>query len=273
MTGESDATSGGSPRISALIPVHNEGWQLADCLGCLDFVDEIVVVLDRCDDDSRSIAQQYGAVILEGAWEIEGHRRNEGIEKCSGDWILEVDADERVPVALAMEIRETVVAFGSNPPPGYFLIPFDNYIGERLVRYGWGASFGVAAAPRLFTKGAKHWGEQRIHPSVTLAGPKRFLKTPMVHYVDRDISDMIARLDRYSTARAADLRQSGDIGSLANNIRRLFSRFIKCYISRKGYREGGWGFLVALLAGLYPLLSYLKARLEESDQEEDQQGG
>ena len=73
---------------------------------------------------------------------------------------------------------------------------------------------------------------------------------------------MIRRLDSYTTARAADLRESGDVGSLANNIRRFFSRFFKCYFARKGYREGGYGFLIALFAGLYPLLSHLKARLE-----------
>jgi hypothetical protein len=73
---------------------------------------------------------------------------------------------------------------------------------------------------------------------------------------------MIRRLDSYTAARAADLRESGKIGSLPNNVRRFFSRFLKCYISRKGYKEGGYGFLIALFAGLYPLVSHLKARLE-----------
>ena len=85
----------------------------------------------------------------------------------------------------------------------------------------------------------------------------------MIHYVDRNVSEMIARLDRYTTARAQDLRDNGDIGSLANNIRRLFSRFLKCYIGRKGYREGAYGILIALFAGLYPLISHLKARLDD----------
>jgi hypothetical protein len=83
-----------------------------------------------------------------------------------------------------------------------------------------------------------------------------------VHLVDRNISDMLRRLDRYTTLRAHDLRRSGDIGSFAANLRRIATRFWKCYVSRRGYREGAWGFLVALCAALYPILSYLKARLE-----------
>jgi len=74
---------------------------------------------------------------------------------------------------------------------------------------------------------------------------------------------MIRRLDSYSTARAKDLRQSGTIGTMPNNVRRLISRFIKCYFFRRGYREGGYGFLIALFAGLFPILSYLKAKLED----------
>ncbi len=73
---------------------------------------------------------------------------------------------------------------------------------------------------------------------------------------------MLRRLDRYSSARAQDLRDSGDIGSYGRNIRRIPSRFWKCYVGRKGYREGPWGFLIALCAALYPILSYLKARLD-----------
>jgi hypothetical protein len=88
------------------------------------------------------------------------------------------------------------------------------------------------------------------------------LQSRLAHRVDRNISDMLRRLDRYTTARAQDLRESGDIGTFGHNVRRIFSRFWKCYVGRRGYREGPWGFLIALCAGLYPILSYLKARLE-----------
>lgn len=245
-------------KLSALIVAHNEEAQLAACLDALRFADEIVVVLDKCTDGTKEIAGRYTDKLIEGAWAIEGERRNLGIDACSGDWILEVDADERVPEGLAREIRGVIAA----APFGHFLIPYDNYVGDRLVRYGWGASWGVSATVRLFAKGAKRWGMDRIHPPVTLLGARGTLATPMIHYVDRDISDMIGRLDRYTTARAADLRASGDIGTFGNNLRRLVSRFFKCFVGRKGYREGYYGFLIALFAGLFPLLSWLKAKLE-----------
>ena len=152
---------------------------------------------------------------------------------------------------------------GGGQGPAHYLIPFDNYIGRRRVRYGWGAYWGVSAAVRLFTPGAKRWGDARIHPGLELKGERRRLTERMDHLVDRDISDMFARLDRYTAARARDLRASGETGSPWRNVLRVFSRFWKCYVVRGGWREGGWGFLIALFAGLYPLLSHLRARLED----------
>lgn len=247
-----------APRLSALVVARNEEAQLAACLDTLAFSDEIVVVLDRCTDRSREIAARYTDRLVEGEFEIEGERRNLGIATCTGDWILEVDADERVPPRLAHEVREVI----QTAALGYFLIPFDNYIGDHLVRHGWAGAAGVSSAVRLFTPGAKRWGLQRVHPKIELSGERRRLLMPMVHYVDRDVSDMFDRLNRYTSANARDLRASGDIGSFGHNLRRIVSRFWKCYVTRKGYREGQYGFLIALFAGLYPILSYLKARLD-----------
>jgi len=248
-------------KLSAVISVHNEEERLAACLERLAFADEIVVLLDKCSDRSGAIAAEYTGRVIEGAWPKEGARRNAGIEACKGEWILEVDADEHVPEALAAEIRRVIETTAYD----WHEIPVDNHIGGRLVRWGWGASFGKAAYPGLFRKGVKTWGDQRVHPALAWRGKKGPMLTERLkHYVDRDISDMIRRLDNYSTAKAADLREAGETwGSMATNVRRIFSRFIKCYVFRKGYREGGYGFLIALLASLYPVLSHLKARLED----------
>lgn len=253
------------PRLTALVVAHNEERQLADCLAALAFADEIVVVLDRCDDRSREIAARFTDRLIEGAWEREGPRRHAGIDACPGEWILEIDADERVPAPLAEEVRRVI----ADSAAAWHLVPVDNYVGARLVRWGWGGSFGRSAHAALFRKGAKIWGGQRVHPSVSLSGPQgATLAERIVHYVDRDISDLLRRLDRYTSAHAQDLRDSGDIGSYGRNLRRIPSRFWKCYVGRKGYREGPWGFLIALCAALYPILSYLKARLDLDEERE-----
>lgn len=247
------------PRLSALVVARDEAARLPACLAKLAFADEILVVLDRTTDDSAEIAGRFGARVLTGAWEREGDRRNTGIAACAGDWIVEVDADEHVGPELAAELRQVMARSDAD----WHLIPVDNYVGDRRVRHGWGASFGKGAYPGLFRKGAKRWGDERVHPRLTL-GPRQgdTLTARLDHFVDRDVSDMLRRLDRYSSARAADLRDQGDPGRFATNLRRLFTRFFKCYVQRRGYREGKLGFLIALCAGLYPLLAHLKASLD-----------
>lgn len=245
--------------LSALVVAHDEEARLADCLAALAFADERVVALDRCTDGSKAIALAAGARILEGAWPIEADRRNAGIAACAGSWILEIDADERVTPELAAEIRRTIEASDA----GWHLIPVDNYVGKHLVRHGWGGSFGTSAVPRLARSGVKRWGAARVHPPIALDGREGSRLThALVHLVDRDISDMIRRLDRYSSAKAADLRERGDPDPTLRYVRRFFTRFLHCYLRRRGYREGGWGILIALMAGLYPLLSHLKSKLE-----------
>jgi len=258
MSEASDRTA----RVSALVVARDEEDNLADCLATLGFCDEIVVLLDRCRDGSKAVAERFTDRILEGAWPVEGARRNAGIEACGGEWILEVDADERASPELAAAVRSAVEADAYD----YHRVPVDNYLGPRLVRHGWGAQFGRSSHAGLFRTGIKRWGGQRVHPRLTFAegareGPR--LEGRLIHHIDRDISGLVRRLDRYSTARARDLRDSGDIGSAFHNYRRIVSRFWKCFVARKGYKEGGLGFLIALCAGLYPILSYLKARYEE----------
>ncbi|MBW6397185.1 glycosyltransferase family 2 protein [Roseomonas sp. HJA6] len=247
-------------RLSALIVARNEEQRLPDCLASVAFADEIVVVLDRSTDASAAIATAAGATIIEGAWELEGDRRNAGLDACTGDWIIEVDADERVNEPLARAIRATI----ATSTHAWHQVPVDNYVGDRLLRYGWAGSFGTTSVPRLSRKGAKRWRAQRVHPGLDWTGKEgpKITEGALIHLVDRDISDMLRRLDKYSSAKAADLLASGNIGTLRSNVRRFFSRGFKSYVSRKGYREGGWGVLLALCTGAFPLLSYLKASLE-----------
>ena len=112
----------------------------------------------------------------------------------------------------------------------------------------------------------KVWGRERVHPHLHVTGRQGpDLKTPIAHYVDEGISDMLMRLDRYTDLRAQDIVEKGEIGSFPNMVRKIFSRFWKCYVLRRGYRENGYGFVIALCAALYPVISHLKAALEPTE--------
>jgi len=194
-----------------------------------------------------------------GSYPLEGPRRAAGVAACSGDWILEIDADELVSPALAFEVRRTI-----EKPAGHshYLVPIDNYVGGRLIRFGWGGSFGTSAVVRLFRPGSKRWKNERVHPGVVMSGTRgEKLQAPILHLVDDDISDMIKRLDRYTDLRAQDLADKGRVSGLGGAAFRGVRRFWKCYVSRKGYREGKWGVLIAVMAGLFAFLSVLRAQI------------
>ena len=136
-----------------------------------------------------------------------------------------------------------------------------NHIGRHLVRHGWGAYNGVAAKPSLFAKGVKRWGRGRVHPQIILEGERRLLKEPLLHFVYRDVHDMMQRLNRYTDLAALDAVESGAVPTLRASLRRMASRAWKSYVARQGYREGVYGVALALYSALYPILIHVKAAI------------
>ena len=250
--------------ISALIMVHNEEAILESCLEKLIFCNEIVVILDKSTDNSKKIAKIFTKNIFEGTWEYEGDRRNFGIEKCTSDWILEVDSDEHISKNLANEIRKNISK--KNEFNNYH-IKINNYIGTKLVKYGWGGTFGRGGVTCLFKKGTKVWGKQRVHPEINFLG--KFgpnLINPIDHYFVENISDLFSKFDKWTYLKSLDLIENKlNNEKLLKNIRRIFSRFLKNYYKRKGYKEGKLGFLIALFAGLFPIFSYLRAEITKKN--------
>ncbi len=242
-------------KLSVLIVIHNEESQIEDCLKTVKFADEIIVILDNCTDNSIKIVKKYTKTYYSGNWKIEGERRNFGISKCTKDWILEIDADERIPIKLKNEINKIIQTSQCD----WHKIQVNNYLGTKLINYGWGAYFGKSAYAGLFRKNKKFWGNQRVHPKIDLYGVEgKILTNKLTHFYCKNTSDLFLKLDNYSSARANDLKFSKSNESLSRNIRRIFSRFWKCYFLRKGYKEKEVGFLIAIVAALYPILSYLK---------------
>lgn len=241
-------------RLSLLVVARDEERQIEACLTSGQFADEIVVLLDRSTDASAEIARRLGATVIEGAWADEGERRTAGINGCTGDWILELDADERVSANLAAELATQLQSGESD----YYVIPFRNYIGHKWIAHGWGAYNGVGAKAALFRRGMKQWQSGLVHPTIALNGKRGHLRGHIDHYVDDDITAMYGRLNRYSSAAAADALAQNAIPHRFSTFRRFFSRFLKSYVQRKGYKEGWHGMALAMFSALYPVLTHIK---------------
>jgi hypothetical protein len=242
-------------KLSALVCACNDEARLADCLRRLDFCDEIVVVADRCTDRSQEIARQFGARVIDGIFPMESQRKAAGLVACLGEWVLEIEPDEIVDAKLAYEVR---AAIHGRPSGDWFNLPVHNYVGETLVRRGWDDG---AVSPRLYRRHVKRWKANRVQPAATLEGRYACdLETPLIRHADLDVGQMIARLDRQTWLRAQDLADGAEPGGVLGALLRGVTRFGRCYLLRQGLREGEAGFLIALMAGLDPILSVLRAR-------------
>jgi len=245
-------------KISAVIVAHNEENNLEKCLQSLDFADEIVVVLDKCSDNSEAIVKKFTNKIISGSWNIEGARRNVALKSASFEWILEIDADERISKELAKEIKREI----ENSEPCGFYIPIANYIGKRWVKYGWLRTLGVLKRQTLTYRGLKKYHEDKeIHPTFDGNFKIKSLQNPIIHLVDEDISDLLSRFNRYTKWKANDMIAKNKIkGGVFYLLFAFKIRFFKSFIIKKGYKEKGLGLLIAMLCALYPVVSYLKAK-------------
>lgn len=246
-------------RLSALVCVQNQDAQLADCLRGLSFCDEIIVVADRCTDRSAEIARRAGALVISGIFPLESQRKMAGLAACSGDWILEIEPDERVDSALAWEIRATLKLGAGGCD--HFELPVHNYLGETAIRQGWVGGLGQMRAIRLFRPGVKRWQARRRDGGEVLSSrPAGALKGALKRVAGRDVSDLVESFNRLTALRAEDLADACAPGGLAPAVAGGLGRFVKSYVLRAGWREGGVGLALGLLCGFYPVVTHLKAR-------------
>ena len=244
-------------KLSALVCVQNQEVLLSQCLRKLAFCDEIVVVADRCTDRSAEIARRHGAVVISGIFPLESQRKAAGVDACTGDWILEVEACEIVDSALAWEIRASLQM---RPEGDHFEAPLANYVGDRLVRHGWAGGLGDMSATRLYRRGVKHWKAQRLEAAELTGVSAGALKGVLRRKVAEDIGEMIDSLNRLTGLHAEDLADARAPSGVAGGVLGGLNLFFRSYVARSGWREGRLGFLLATMTGLYPLLSHLRAR-------------
>lgn len=240
--------------LSVVIPVKNEEKNLKELIPTLiDWVDEILVMDDFSTDNTKKIVTQFGDKIRyfpETLWNMN-ESVNKGFENANYEWILHLDADERIPEKLKIEIQNIINGNYENLAEGYE-IPRIGYIGKKAIKScGWFPDYAV----RLIKKGkAKH--PEIIHTPIKVFGRIERLKTPMLHYSYKDISHYLIKFNLYTTWLAEHILD-GTIKKSSVFVK-IFLKFPYKYFIQKGFLDGIYGFLIAFLDPIYYLISYLK---------------
>lgn len=239
--------------VSVVVITKNEEDNIAECLESVKWADEIIVVDDRSTDSTRDIAGKYTDKVFSREMENEGRHRNWAYAQASNDWVLSLDADERVTAELAEEITDLLN--GEQEYAGY-AIPRRNHIGNYWLRYG---GEYPAAQLRLFRKDEFRYEEAEVHPRAFMEGECGHLKGDIIHYSHRDIADYLRSLNSQSTLEARKWYNTGRKMSLGHAIWRAFDRcFYRRLLRKQSYRDGVYGLAVAVFSGLYQLVSYFK---------------
>ncbi|HEX2501124.1 MAG TPA: glycosyltransferase family 2 protein [Methylomirabilota bacterium] len=240
--------------LSVAVVTLNEEERLRACLESVVWADEIVVVDAGSSDKTMAIAREFTDRALFRAWEGYGAQKNFALGQCRSDWILSLDADERVSDALRQEIRGAVV--GGGPEVGFYL-PRQNLFQGRWVRHG---GLYPDWQLRLFRRGRGAFVERAVHESVRVDGPAGRMRAPLVHESYRSIGDAVARLNRYSDLAATELALAGQGGRLVDLLIRPAWRFVSMYLLRAGFLDGWRGLVLAGLHAHYVFLRAAKVR-------------
>lgn len=238
--------------VSVVVIVKNEEKRITDCLESVKWADEIIIVDDMSTDKTVEIARKYTEKIFQRKLDVEGIHRNYAYSLAGNEWILSLDADERVSPELKEEIGKVV---GERTDCNVFAIPLRNYVGDYWVKWG---GWYPAYKDRLFRRGRFKYEEVGVHPRVIYDGKCGRLTGDIIHHSYEDFGELINSLNGQTTKEAEKWLITGRRMSLGKALWRTFDRFYRGYVAKKGYRDGVVGLMVAVNGGFYQLLSYAK---------------
>jgi glycosyltransferase involved in cell wall biosynthesis len=232
--------------LTVVIPTLNEGWQIADALEALRWADEVIVADGGSSDDTVKIARAHGATVLE----LKGHtiagQRNAAIALARNEWVLALDADERVSDALRQELGPTLVA----PAHGAYRIPRENVYFDRPGRSG-----RQDRHVRLFPR-SRRFVNTRVHERLEPVADTGVLHGPIRHASYRDLTHQLQKILTYARWAALDLYARGRRASMTDVVLRPCWWFVRDYIVLRGFLDGQGGFIRAALAAYSAFLKY-----------------
>jgi glycosyltransferase involved in cell wall biosynthesis len=222
--------------LSGVIVTFNAASLLEECLSSLAFADEIVVVDSGSTDNTVAIAERRGARVVRQAWLGYGPQKHFAVAQAKHDWVLCLDADERV----SPELRESIQQTLAHPPLFAYRMPRRNRFLGRWLRHGEGYP---DLSLRLFHRQRARWSDDAVHEKVVTAEPVGRLRGDLLHETHQTLADYLAKQNKYTSLQAQALYAQG---KRASRLKLVFSpilRFVKFYLLRLGFLDGVAGFV------------------------------
>lgn len=252
--------------ISAVVITFNEEKNIRDCFESIKWVDEIIVVDANSTDKTVSICKEYTDKIFVKEWDGYSAQKNFGIEKAKGDWILSIDADERVTEKLKNEIISTSK---SSEFDGYY-IPRKAFFLDRWINHcGWYPDYQL----RLFKKEKARFNKRDVHEGVELEPKAKigYLKNDLLHYPYGDLAHYFEKFNEYTNLSSYELHKRNKKFHWYNLFMNPFLFFIKSYFLRLGFLDGLAGFAICAISSFNTLVKY--AKLWESEKNKEYTSG
>ncbi|MBN1263828.1 MAG: glycosyltransferase family 2 protein [Candidatus Pacebacteria bacterium] len=247
-------------KISVAIATFNEEDNIKDCLQSVaQLADEVIVVDGSSRDKTRQIAREQGARVIKTRPEPMFHiNKNKAIKACSGDWILVLDADERVSPLLTEEIKGLVKKWQSGEAVGYWLKRKNFFLGRFLTKGGQYPDPVI----RLFKKDKGWHPEVSVHEQIKIDGQVGWLKNDLLHLASPSFTRYLTRENRYSTLEAANLQKAAvkiNLISFPNFLLlKPLGTFFSLYFRHRGFQDGFPGFVFAFFSGMHHFLAFVK---------------
>jgi len=239
--------------LSACIIAYNEADRIEACIRSVDFCDEIIVVDAHSTDKTRELASTLGAVVIERDWPGYRSQKEFAIRSALHDWVLCLDADERVSEQLGAEIRALRTA-GFAGYSGWSVPRLSEYFGRFLYH---GNAYPDRLV-RLFDRRRGGFAGYEIHENTRVQGRIGRLRGHLLHYSYRSLTDHEQRMQRYAQLMAEAMYAHGRRGGLAASLLNSGWRFLRGYVLRLGFLDGWRGLVFALVEASYVRQKYLK---------------
>lgn len=238
------------PKIAVLILTYNEEYHVAECVKSAAFADEVVVIDSGSTDRTREIAQELGAKMVTRPFDGFGPQRNFALTQTEAEWVMYLDADERIPPALAAEIRAVVE---KNEPAAYEILRHNYAFGQRIMHGGFRPDYSL----RLYPRTAINW-QGIVHEQGIVSVPKKRLQSIMLHYTYTSWDTYFQKFNSYTTMMARKMRENGRRANLLHIIFRPWWAFFRVYILQAGWRDGRIGFILSVFHFFYTMTKYVK---------------